>query len=201
MVEQRKCARDGGRFNGPRVNCENVPCLPVVALVRVMDDPRQSPYLMVWREASSGRVWEIARVSAGTELGREVLGTEHVEIKRTNGNINQIHTIETSLPRYGGKARLVICPRCQMPRRALYPWRLNPSKPRAVFRSIWQCRECAGLRYASEGGALVFHPSTALGRLIEEVEGPRSSPRPAPWYPYIFTDPRDAEAILPVLII
>ena len=50
MVEQRKTARDWeGRFMGPRINCENVPCLPVQVLAWMLDDPRNVPYLMIWR--------------------------------------------------------------------------------------------------------------------------------------------------------
>jgi hypothetical protein len=37
---------------------------------------------------------------------------------------------------------------------------------------------CAGLRYASEGGALVLHPYTELGRQIEAFEGVSKSPVP-----------------------
>jgi hypothetical protein len=108
---------------------------------------------------------------------------------------NRVLTIERPLPRNGGKTRFVICPRCQTPRRALYPWKLDPSRRRAVFISGWQCRLCAKLRYASEGGALIFRPRTDLGRLIREVEGPKKD-RPQPCYPYVFANARDAEALL-----
>jgi hypothetical protein len=53
------------------------------------------------------------------------------------------------------------------------------------------------LRYASEGGALVFHPRAELGRLNEAVEGPSRSPRPEPWNPYVFVNPEHARTILP----
>ena len=70
--------------------------------------------------------------------------------ERPIGTRNWIWTIDRPLPRHGGKARLFICPRCQYARRALYAWKLNPSRPHAVFISTWQCRLCARLRYASE---------------------------------------------------
>ena len=196
MKQQKQARGYGQRFVGPRVNCEHVPCLPAKALSWMLDDPRRVPYLMIWRDADSDKILEAVRVAAYTEMDREIEWARCVEIKRTDGSKNWILTIERSLPRAGGKARLLICPRCQRPRRALYPWKLNPSKPHAVFTSTWQCRSCAQLRYASEGGALVFHPRTELGRLIEAVEGPSRSLRPEPWYPYVFADPSDAQAIL-----
>jgi hypothetical protein len=197
-VEQRKQARGcGGRFLGPRENCENVLCLPAWAVAWVLNDPRQVPYLLIWKEESSGKLIEAARVTEYTEMDREIDWAKCVEIKRADGGKNLILTIERPLPRNGGKTPLIICSRCQRPRRALYPWKLNPSKPRAVFISSWQCRSCAQLRYASEGGALVFHLRTELGRQIEAVEGVSRSPRPEPWSPYVFANPEHARAILP----
>lgn len=197
MVEQRKTARDwGGRFIGPRVNCENVPCMPAAAAAWVLDDPRQVPYLLIWLEESSGKLIEAARVVEYTPMDRELDWARCLEIKRADGSKNWIVTVARPMPRNGGKARLVICPRCQRSRRALYPWKLNPAKRHAVFTSSWQCRSCAQLRYASEGGALVFRPRTELGRRIRAVEGDRKD-RPRPWYPYAFTDPRGAAAFLP----
>ena len=70
-------------------------------------------------------------------------------------------------------------------------WRTNSARV-----AMWQCRVCAGLRYASEGGALVLHPRTALGRLIEAVEGASMSPRPESCYPYVFANPLDVKSIL-----
>jgi len=196
MVEQRKQARGWGqRFSGPRVNCEPLPCLPAMAVEWVLKDPRQLAYLMVWENEDSNDVILAARVAAYSppdELGQNLEGC--VEIRRPDGTRNYIHTIERLMPRNGGKTRLLVCPRCQRPRRTLYPWALNPARPCAVFiASTWQCRPCARLRYASEGGALVFHPRTALGRLIEAVEGPSKIPRPERFYPFVFANPEDAE--------
>jgi hypothetical protein len=181
---------------GPRVNCENVPCLPAALFSWVLDDPRQVPYLIIWKEESSGKLREAARVAACAEVDREIDWARCLEIKRADGSKNWILTAERPLPRNGGSALLVICPRCQGHRRALYPWKLNPAKRHAVFTSSWQCRSCAGLRYASEGGALVFHSRTDLGRLIEAIEGPSRGLRPVPWYPYVFANPLEAQAIL-----
>lgn len=181
---------------GPRINCEDVPCLPVAALTWMLDDPRNVPYLMLWMDQDCERILEAVRVMRSPEMEREIPWAKCVEIKRANGMKNWLLTTERRLPRNGGKARLVICPHCQTPGRALYPWRLDPSKPHAVFMSrSWQCRSCAQLRYASEGGALIFRPRTDLGRMIRAVEGPKKD-RPEWWYPYVYADPRNAEAIL-----
>ena len=69
------------------------------------------------------------------------------------------------------------------------PGRLIASYTNSARVTRWRCRVCAGLRYTSEGGALVIHPCTDLGRQIEALEGPSRSPRPEPWYPYVFADP------------
>lgn len=197
MVEQRKTVRDwAGRFIGPRVNCENVPCLPVKVLTWMLDDPRNVPYLMIWMDQDRERILEAVRVMRFTEMEQDIPWAKCVEIKRADGTKNWVLTIERPLPRNGGKARLVICPRCQHPRRALHPWKLDSSRRHAVYIAGWQCRSCAQLRYASEGGALIFRPRTDVGRLIKAVEGPKKD-RPGWWYPYVFVDPRDAAAIQP----
>jgi hypothetical protein len=57
-----------------------------------------------------------------------------------------------------------------------------------VLRLLRQCRTCAGLRYASEGGALLIRSRRVMGRLL----GVGRSPRPEPWEPLIFTRPEQA---------
>jgi hypothetical protein len=158
------------------------------------EQPHPENPLSYWASTNSRSepLIEAARVARYTEMDREIKWARCVEIKRTDGSCNWILTIERYLPQKRGKARLVICPRCQRPRRALYAWKLNPSRAREVFISTWQCRSCACLRYASEGGALVFHPRTYLGQLIEALEGPSTNHRPELWYPYVFTSPREA---------
>jgi len=92
----------------------------------------------------------------------------------------------------GGKARLLICPYCQILRRGLYGWELGGPYTARVTRSTWGCSKCNSLRYASEGGALVHHERGAFGRLIESLWGPARSDRPEPWLPYVFTSPEEA---------
>lgn len=191
MVEQRK--RLGGRFFGRRVNCERVPLLPAWAVAQVLDDPRKIPYLLIWKSISNGTVQEAVRIAPHNEI--EGLGgldwTGAIEIKRHNGTRNFIRTVLRPLLRNGVRVRLLICPYCQTPRRALYGWQPGGRFTNSAVTCPWQCRSCAGLRYASEGKALVFRSRWAFARLIEEQFGCRS-PRPEPWYPHVFTSPEDA---------
>jgi hypothetical protein len=197
MVEQRKQRRDWHqRYLGPRANCESVPCLPAVVVAWVLDDPRQVPYLVLWQDRYSEAIIEAVRVSvySGLDcLDRDFDWTGWVEVKRTNGTRSSlVQTVKRALPRNGGVARLVVCPNCQRLRRALYAWEVDHCYTNSARVTRWRCRVCAGLRYASEGGALVLHPCTEFGRQIEAFEGVSRSPRPEPWYLYVLADPRQA---------
>ena len=192
MVEKWK-QRHGWhqRYFGPRVNCESVPCLPAGAVAWVLSDPRQIPYLMVWKDDRSEKVIEAVRVAAYSEPPGPVPldWTGWVQVKRTNGSRSLLCTIERLMPRNGGRARFLVCPFCQRTRGALYGWELNPTRLHAAFIARWQCRECARLRYASEGGALAYRPRTGLGRLMAALEDFTRHQRPEPWYPYVFSSP------------
>ena len=108
MVEQPRRPLRGWhqRYVGPRVNCESVACLPAGALAWVLNDPRQVPCLMVWKDDRSDEVIEAVRVAAYNEPGAwELDWAGCVEIKRTNGSpswIRTIRTIERPMPRNGG---------------------------------------------------------------------------------------------------
>lgn len=182
-----------GRYSGARVNCEQVPCLPAGAVAWVLNDPRQVPYLMVWKDDRSEDVVEVVRVAAHRE--RETLDWNGwVSVKRPDENASLVRTIERPMQRNGGRDRLLVCPRCQKPCRALYGWRLNPAKLYSAFRSDWQCRSCARLRYASEGGALLHRPRTTIGKCFAQIDGFVRHPRPNPLYPYVFANPCNADA-------
>src|ERR1035437_932400 len=114
MAEQHERARNwGGRFLGPRVNCENVPCLPVALLSWVLDDPRQLPYLLIWKEEGSDKLREAARVASCNEpYSWKTNRADWVDIKRANGSQVWILTIERQMPRNRGKSRVVLCPSC-----------------------------------------------------------------------------------------
>jgi hypothetical protein len=177
---------------GPRVNCESAPCLPAAAIARVLDDPRQLPYLMVWQDRDGGGIREAVRVARHSSESADPRGldwADWVEFKRPDGARSLMRTVERALPRNGGKALLLICQCCQAPRRALYGWEVDRTRRHGVFVRPWQCRTCAGLRYASEGGALVVRVRGALSRL----RGPTRWDRPERWYPYVFSDPADAK--------
>jgi len=179
--------RDEGRFDGPRVDCENVPLLPARAVAWVLDDPRKIPYLLVWKRPEGNTVRETIRVFAYSEpLSQDVAG--RAEIRRSDGTRELIHTLLRPLPRNGGKARLLICPYCKIPRRGLYGWELGGQYTSSSTRSTWGCRKCNLLRYASEGGALLFRPRGTLGLVF----GTGHLPRPEPWFPYVFSSPEEA---------
>jgi hypothetical protein len=187
-------SRCEGRFFGRRVNCEQVPFLPAWAVAWVLDDPRKIPYLLVWKRPEDNSVREVVRAFAYSEPPREfpLNWTGWVEIKRPDGTRDLIRTLLRPLPRNGGKARLLICPYCKIPRRGLYGWKLGGHCTSRVTRSTWECRKCNSLRYASEGGALVHHDRGALASLFESFCGPIRSDRPEPWLPYVFTSTKEA---------
>lgn len=181
--------RRGGRFFGRRVNCEQVPLLPAWVLGRVLADPRAIPYLLVWRSRFDSTVQEAVRVAPYSEPPSPfpIEWAGWVEIKRTDLTRNLVRTVLRSLPRSRAKARLAICPSCQVPRRALYAWHPGGTYTTSAVRSGWKCRTCAGLRYASEGGALVFRGRSAVDRMIAVTYGSLRAERPESWLPEIFT--------------
>ncbi len=181
-----------GRFFGRRVNCEGVPLLPARIVQLVLDDPRKIPYLLVWRSPWDRTVKEAVRIDRERGQLAPFDLTGWVEIKRPDGTRSVFRAIEREMPRNGGKLHLLACPSCGHPRRALYGWRPGGPDTTSVERSPrWECRVCAGLRYASEGGALVLRGG-AISRLLRMNVPDMSSPRPEPWLPHVFTSPRDA---------
>ena len=195
MVDQEKRARGWHqRYLGARVNCEGVPRLPAGAVAWVLEDPRHVPYLMVWKDQRSEKLVEAVRVCAYSRSD-SLEWTGWVEVKRTDGSHVLIRTIERRLPRNDGKALFVVCPLCQNPRRALYGWRVNRTRANSVFPSSWECRECNGLRYASEGGALRLRPFPIVleGKLFVIRE---NALRPESCWPYVFVNPLDVKSIL-----
>jgi hypothetical protein len=180
--------RYDGRFFGRRVNCEQVPALPAWAVRRVLDDPRKIPYLLIWKSPWDSEVKEAVRVS---NLGMTPYLPEanSIEVKRTDGSVAYLRVFKRSLPRNVGNYLLLACPVCCSLRRALYGWEPGGEYTSSALRSQWQCRTCAGLRYASEGGALVFRSRCAILRPLAALW---LSQRPDSWYPYVFTSPKDA---------
>jgi hypothetical protein len=152
MVEHRKQRRGWHqRYLGPRANCESVPCLPAGVVAWVLDDPRRLPYLMLWQDRFSETIIEAVRVSVYSDpdsLDRDLDWTGWVEVKRTNGTRSLVQTAKRALPRNGGKTRVVICPNCQRPRRALYAWEVDRWHTNSARVARWRCRsapDCATL--------------------------------------------------------
>ena len=184
--------RSGGRFFGRRVNCERVPLLPARAVREILDDPRKIPYLLIWKN-DDGEIKEAVRIN-GLSPTPYLPPADSIEIKRTDGSVVNIRAIKWSLPRNGGYAILLACPYCCSLRRALYGWEPRGPYTSSVQRCGWQCRRCAGLRYASEGGALVLRSRGHWFRALEMKYGTTRSDRPEPWFPYVFSSPADAVA-------
>jgi hypothetical protein len=187
MVRRGRRAQQGadGRFFGRRVNCELVPLLPAWAVADVLDDPRKIPYLMLWNNSADDTVQETVLVVPHSETGV-------VEIRRQDGTSDFIHTVARPLPRNGGKARFLICPSCEIPRRGLYGWEPGGRFTTSAVESNWRCRACNKLRYASEGGALVVRGCGAIASMVEASFGRSRSYRPESWYPYVFASPEEA---------
>ena len=170
--------RDDGRFDGYRVNCEVVPCLPARIVSECLSDPRRVPYLLIWQHRWSKVLKEVVRL-ASANTAADWLEIGRAEVKRGDGS-----TVSIRLSQIANKPTL-ICNSCQKPRVALYGWQTNDG-PRNVSPAPWPCRVCAGLSYASEGQAL--HIRRLLPDLRQCSQLLRK-PRPGPWEPLVFASP------------
>jgi hypothetical protein len=181
-----------GRFHGVRTNCEFVPCLPARVVAAYIADPREVPYLLVWndrqspieRMASEMPAWrpmQAARLGSSRFLPVETGDSHWVELRQLDGQCADLQFVHRPMPRGAGSALLLVCSWCGTPKRAVYG--------RAAFvpnAGHWVCRICAGLRYASEGSALIFRSRWAVAK---SLSGLRLFPRPAVWNPIVFTSP------------
>jgi hypothetical protein len=173
--------RDDGCFDGYRVNCELVPCLPARIVSRCLSDPRRVPYLLIWKHRWSGLIKEVVRLALPLPTS-QILKKDWIEAKRGDG-IDVLISLSQR-----PKGSFLICNSCQEDRRALYAWKVNQGLHN-VSPVGWHCRVCAGLSYASEGGALVIR------RLLPQLKPYRKllrKPRPGPWEPLVFASPWDA---------
>jgi hypothetical protein len=183
--------RWGGRFVAFRIDCERVPQLPAWAVRWVWEDPRRIPYLLLWKHPRDGVIKDavrIARPIPRTNLPE----ADSVEIKRADGSTVPIYLAWRRQP-HGGRCLLLRCWQCQRPSRALYGWRVgNDGRYYRAELADWQCRRCAGLSYASEGDALLYHRSSVVSRIFRLPYAAVSSSRPEVWLPYVFSSPEDA---------
>jgi hypothetical protein len=133
----------------------------------------------------------VVRLTCFPESGPE--GNYYVELKRTAESITTLRIIWRMLPRSGGRALLLLCPHCNIPRRFVYGWEWDSFSGRSnrVRRVPWCCRSCNLLRYSSEGGYL--RPNLrGLGQLGEMLRAYGNLSRPESWFPYVFTSPEEA---------
>jgi hypothetical protein len=197
-VEQRRKQARGRHqhFIGSwaRLNCENMPVIPAWLVRSNLNDPRNIPYLLVWKDdRHDGEIMEAVRLRHFIACGREANDYD-VELKRTDGSATVLRIVWRGLPRNGGRALFMFCPYCDTPRRHVYGWEWDSvSGWSNSVRSIsWRCRSCARMRYSSEGGYLRPSGLGRLGQLGVMLRAYGNLPRPDPWLPYVFTSPDTA---------
>jgi hypothetical protein len=200
-VEQRKQGRGWHQhFIGSwaRFNCEEMPVIPAWLVRSCLNDPRGIPYLLVWKGVRDGQIKEAVRLTRQRDFpGCEELNRadthDYMELKRHDAGITILQIVWRRLPRNGGRALLLRCPNCETPRRYVYGWEWASFSGwlNRVISISWRCRPCARLRYSSEGGALVLRGGP-ISRLLRLSVPDMSSPRPAPWLPYVFTSAKAA---------
>jgi hypothetical protein len=174
--------RDGeGRFFGTRVNCERVPMLPASIVRDVIEDRFGGACMLLWRDLWDGEIKETADIKPVPPPACFSF-VEAVELIRPSMASTDLHLLRKPLPRNGGYDSLLECPICHGLRRALYGWSAACSTRHSAYRSQWQCRECAGLRYSSEGGALLVRSRGYLGKIL----GVAQTNRPHSWIPLVF---------------
>jgi len=124
-----------------RINCESVPRPPAIIVRCFLEAEEVECGSLVSRWMYESQI----KVSLTL---RRMPGLCQVELTRSNWTSQALACTWHSLPRNGGRGLMVVCPRCRRPRRFLYGWQNDGE---SVQRSLWQCRECAGLRYRSKG--------------------------------------------------
>jgi hypothetical protein len=169
-----------GRFFGLRINCEHVPLLPASIVRSFLDKPSGTPHVLVWKNPWDDTVEEVASM-VPVKPPACFSFVEAIEVSRLGHGPTDAHLFRRPLPRNGGNALFLECPNCRVLRRGLYGWAAGGPTTRSVFRSGWQCHKCAGLRYASEGGALLVRSRGVLGKML----GVARANRPQPWLPLV----------------
>jgi hypothetical protein len=178
-----------GRFAGARLNCEFVPCLPANVVGDYLADPRQSPHFLVWNDRAASidpltnqLEWcpvQAVRIGPPVYPQLNAEGEVWIGIKQWDGQQRELQIAYSGLPRHGGRTVLIVCFRCAIPRRAVYG-----SLGRLSRSADWVCRKCAGLTYASEGGAQIFR---SQHKISHALSGSRVFPKPQMWWPIVFT--------------
>lgn len=189
-----------GRFEGFRVNCECVPCLPARVVADCLADPREIPYLLIWTQrplsiqrdslaavllAEPREAVRLSRPTRNEERAEDSPG--YVEVKRWTGCQVALRLAQYRVPR-GGTTLLLCCDWCLKPRRVLYGREVIKAA-RYVRPADWICRTCAKLSYASEGQGLIFRTRWAPAK---RLSGLQLGARPQRWEPRVFASPVDA---------
>jgi hypothetical protein len=155
--------RDDGRYWSPRrQDLEGIPRLNAAAVRYAIDGPSNALHRFIWRREGEDPVLTVrvgrykpARTVLGDIVYQETIpaGEEWVsvepEIPNPAGQAKALRVVRVQLPT-GGRDLLLVCPlpSCCRPRRHLYAWAIEGY---SLVLRLWQCRPCAGLRYASEG--------------------------------------------------
>jgi hypothetical protein len=92
-------------------------------------------------------------------------------LKRPDGTRDLIRTLLRTLPRNGVRPGFSIVHTAKFRAEDCTDGSRGGHYASRVTRSNWGCRNCNLLRYASEGGALVFRSRWAFARLIEQQFG------------------------------
>jgi hypothetical protein len=155
--------------------------LPAWVVRRVWDDPRDLVYVLNWNGRQDRALKERVRIYRNTR-GSNPSGADSVEIMFFRGGNVEV-CLEWRPQPHGGRSLMLRCTRCQRPCRALYGSRVGvDGRYYVVKRARWHCRQCAGLRYSSEGGALVLRGSVLTKSLMRPCSDFRIS-RPRRWLP------------------
>jgi hypothetical protein len=144
-VENERCRPErssDGRFRGGlRVNVECAPRLPAWLLGRIHDYGLSVD--LTWESDVQADVF----ILRATRFESLRCATEpYVQVWQNGGA--QVWLLRMLPAPNGGRQTLVSCPECDVRVRHLYPYALVHGR---VYLSSWHCRQCAGLRYRSEG--------------------------------------------------
>ena len=180
-----------GRFCGAhRVTVESVPRLPTFPAAWTLDDPRRCAYLVFWT-GHDGSMYLSLRME-------QIDGGQAVQISTESGDIFPIKIQRQPLPANGAATIMYRCPWCRRPRRYLYPLTLVAHK--LVDYQGPRCRECAGLRWASQGTYRGVAARAFSAALLQAGETRSPMPR-EPWDPRAVSDPRMLTAEFPMLVL
>ena len=194
-ADRRRCLEGGsgadGRFFGAhRVTVESVPRLPTFPAAWTLDDPRRCAYLVFWT-GQDGSMYLSLRME-------QIDGGQTVQVSMRTGDTFSIKILRQPLPSNGAASNLYRCPWCWQPRRYLYPLTLIAHK--LVDCQGPRCRECAGLRWASQG---TYRSAAVLGfsAALRQRGRTRSSMPREPWDPRAVSHPRLLAVEFPALVL